>query len=62
MKPEFMDKLRNDPELKELRRQYHEIGECMSGYHYEEYRSLEDYKETCRAKLTELQKKHSADQ
>lgn len=61
MKREFMDKLHNDPELKQMREEYNKIGVCMPGYNYDEYSSLEDYKEKCRMKLKKLQEKASVD-
>lgn len=48
------DRLKTDPELVELRKQYNEIGERMPGWNWDEYHSLTDYKKQLRQKLERL--------
>lgn len=50
------DRLKTDPVLVELRKQYNEIGEQMPGWNWDEYTDLDDYKERMQERLKLLKK------
>lgn len=51
------DRLKTDPELIELRKQYSEMGERMPGWNWDEYNNFSHYKKCMREKLEQLKKK-----
>lgn len=50
------DRLKTDPVLVELRKQYSEIGEQMPGWNWDEYHSFSHYKECMQERLNRLKK------
>lgn len=50
------DRLKTDPELVELRKQYSKIGERMPGWNWDEYSNLTDYKRKMSERLERLKK------
>lgn len=49
------DRLFTDPELIELRKEFHELGELMPGWNWDEYINFTDYKKKLREKLKKIQ-------
>lgn len=53
----FMQKLRNDEELNRLKQEYRDLtGETAYGFNYDEYSSIEDYKQSYRDRIAQLKK------
>lgn len=56
-KASFLERLRNDEELNKLKQEYEELtGNIPFGYNYDEYGSIEEYKQKYKDEIEEYRK------